>query len=286
MPAKRVEGDLQLFDRRQVEVVGRLVEHEQVDLAGHQHGERRPRPLARRQRRRWSQDVVGDEAELGEQRAGVAGVETGDVLEHPQQGVVGPPPSSSSRACSISPTTTLRPRCTVPALGCDSAEDRVQQRRLAGAVGADEGDPLTGGDQQVDRTERERRRPRTTTSLRRATTSPLRPGGGDVEAQLPRHPRLVDDVQALHRPLRARRPAGELLGLVDLVMADELVALVGSSRLRQALGRPLPLALGPAGQAGALGVVLLEALPGVTLGGRLLVEVGLPAAAEPASPDG
>ena len=70
--AERVEGDLELLDRREVEVVGRLVEHEQVRLPRHQHGQRRPGAFAGRQRDGRAQDVVGDEAELGEQRAGVA----------------------------------------------------------------------------------------------------------------------------------------------------------------------------------------------------------------------
>ena len=44
--AERVERLLELFDRRQVEVVGRLVEDQEVDLAGLEQGERGARALA------------------------------------------------------------------------------------------------------------------------------------------------------------------------------------------------------------------------------------------------
>ena len=43
---ERLERLLELLDRGQVEVVGRLVEHQQVDAAGLQQGQRRPRALA------------------------------------------------------------------------------------------------------------------------------------------------------------------------------------------------------------------------------------------------
>ena len=84
-PVEAVDGGLQLLDRRQVEVVGRLVEHEQVGAVRHQQGQRRTGALTRRQRAGRTSDVVGNEPELGEQRPYVGGVPTSHVLEGPQQ---------------------------------------------------------------------------------------------------------------------------------------------------------------------------------------------------------
>ena len=63
----RLESLLELLDRRQVEVVGGLVEHEQVHAAGLQQRERRAGPLPGRERRGGPRDVGGAEAELREQ---------------------------------------------------------------------------------------------------------------------------------------------------------------------------------------------------------------------------
>ena len=104
--------------------------------------------------------------------------------------------------------------------------------------------------------------------------------GGDVETKVPRNPRLLDDVQTLDRSFGASRPSGELLGLVEAVMADELVTLVGAAHLGLALSGPLPFTLGAAGERRALRLVVGEPLPGVSLGRGLLVEVGLPTAVE------
>ena len=86
--------------------------------------------------------------------------------------------------------------------------------------------------------------------MSRATTSPLRGTAGQLEPQLPRLARLVDLVETLHRALRLRRLAGELLGLVDAKLTDVLVGLVvhRSTHLRLTLLRPLALLLGPVGE--------------------------------------
>src|SRR5437763_15708410 len=62
-----VERGLQLLDRRQVEVVGRLVQDEAVHATGCEQGELGARALARRKRAGRSEDVVGAEAELGQE---------------------------------------------------------------------------------------------------------------------------------------------------------------------------------------------------------------------------
>ena len=67
----RLERLLELFDRGQVEVVGRLVEHEAVRAPSHEQGELRACALTGRQRGARALDVVRAEAELGQQRPGL-----------------------------------------------------------------------------------------------------------------------------------------------------------------------------------------------------------------------
>ena len=62
------EGELELLDRLEVEVVRRLVEDEAVDPPRREEREDGPRPLARRERAGRPQDVPGAELELREQR--------------------------------------------------------------------------------------------------------------------------------------------------------------------------------------------------------------------------
>ena len=169
---------------------------------------------------RMPEHVVGDEAELGEQRPRVALVEARDVLERPQQraggSVIGALPNSWSRAWAISPTTTARTARDGAGTGRDMTEQGVEQRRLARAVGSDDGDPLTGGDQQIDGSEAEAGAV-DDDAIEAGDDVAGAAGGGDVEPQVPRHPGLVDDLEAGDRPLRAGGSSSELLGLVDAV---------------------------------------------------------------------
>ncbi len=82
VPRERVQGRLELLDRGQVEVVGRLVQHEQVHAAPLQQGQRRPRALTRRQGGRRPQGLVGSEPELGQQGPDVGVVEFGQFGAH------------------------------------------------------------------------------------------------------------------------------------------------------------------------------------------------------------
>ena len=83
--AERLDGLLELLDRLEVEVVGGLVEHEDVDAADLQHRQRGAGALAGRQRLGGPLDVLGRQPELGQRRpsggpvldAG-GGVEAGD----------------------------------------------------------------------------------------------------------------------------------------------------------------------------------------------------------------
>ena len=133
-PVEAVERRLELLDRRQVEVVRRLVEHEDVGAVGHQQGQRRPGPLARRQRRRRARRrgrrrgrtwpaASGRRRRRGRSRPGTRAARC-------------PAPDSRSRACSTSPTTTLGPVERVAGRQLGPAEHGVEQRRLARPVGA------------------------------------------------------------------------------------------------------------------------------------------------------
>src|SRR3954451_12397649 len=62
------ERELELLDRLEVEVVGRLVEDEAVDAPRRDERELGARPLAGRERGARAADVVRAEAELREQR--------------------------------------------------------------------------------------------------------------------------------------------------------------------------------------------------------------------------
>ena len=83
-----VQRLLELLDGGQVEVVGRLVEHEQVDPAGLQQRQRGAGALARRQRRRGPQHVVGAQPELGQQCAHVGLARSGTCSPNARSRVV------------------------------------------------------------------------------------------------------------------------------------------------------------------------------------------------------
>ena len=78
-PGERLQRLLELLDRREVEVVGRLIEHQQVHPARLQQRERGPGALARRERRRRTAHVVLAQPELREQRAHLGGRPVGHL---------------------------------------------------------------------------------------------------------------------------------------------------------------------------------------------------------------
>jgi len=107
-------------------------------------------------------------------------------------------------------------------------------------------------------------------------------GIGDLEAQVPALPRLVDRLEPGQRLLGAPRLAGQLLGHGRVVVADELVALARGLHPLDALRRPLSLGAGPLGQGVAAVDVGLVVLLGVLADPPPLVEVGQPPAVEAA----
>jgi hypothetical protein len=64
-----VERALELFDRGDVEVVRRLIEDETVHSSSREQSNQHARPLAVRQRRGVTQDMICAETELCEQRS-------------------------------------------------------------------------------------------------------------------------------------------------------------------------------------------------------------------------
>ena len=148
-PGEGAEGLLDLLEGRQVEVVGRLVEHQAVDAPALQEGEAGPGALARRQRAGGAQDVLGAEAELGQQRPGLGhGVDAGRLLEGVEQGAVA---VEQGPALVDLADDDARPEALATGGQLDAAEQGVEQGRLARAVGADDGDPVGPADLQVDR---------------------------------------------------------------------------------------------------------------------------------------
>ncbi len=79
-------GGLELLGRVDVEVVGRLVEHEGVDLTGREDGEHGPGALTHRQGPRRPRDVGGAETELREQRPHLRGLPALAVAGPARQG--------------------------------------------------------------------------------------------------------------------------------------------------------------------------------------------------------
>ena len=219
--------------------------------------------------------MVRPQAELGEQGPGVGDREARRRHEHVEQ----------RRALGVEQPTGLvdladhHAGAEVPhaLVEREPAEQRADERGLAAAVVADDGDALGPADRQRDRAEREPATPH---------DGPVESGdhragarrGGDLELELPALPRFVDDLQPLDRPLRPARPPGQLLGGLGLRLAQRLV-VVGLLALgpRHALGHPLALALGPRLQGVArVGVVAVRRL-GPLAGEHTLVLVGLPA---------
>ena len=103
---------LELFDGGEVEVVCWLVENQQVDSSRLQESESRARSLPRRQLIDRAINVVGLEAELGEQRAPSAMGQSGTSASNAVASATGP--ASRDRAWSLSPILTRAPRLAGP----------------------------------------------------------------------------------------------------------------------------------------------------------------------------
>ena len=177
-------------------------------------------------------------------------------------------------------------RADAPRPGCqrEAAEQRLDERRLARPVGADERDPLGPGDVQRERAQREVAA--LDDRVLQAHDDVARPGRlVDGEAQVPSLPGLLDHLQRVEGALGAPRPPGQRLGPVDaevplrLVVVARVLLLLG-----HAGGGPLALALGPPAQLGPLRLVDGVGLVGMGLVGGALGPVARPTAAVGARP--
>ena len=220
--------------------------------------------------------MVADQTELGEQRPGVAQIESRGIGEGaPERRVANELPPNLFDLTDANAAAEVGQ----PGVGLDPTEDQRDQRRLAGAVVTDERDPFAVLDQEIDRPEPE------VAALDDGiaqtgddVAAPRRVG--HVEAELPRLSRLVDRLEPFHRPLGLRGLAGELFGLIHPEVDDVLVALAGPTDLRLPLLGPFALRLCAVGQCPPLAVVLLVSLPGLGPSPVPLLEVCPPPAAE------
>ena len=180
---------LEPLDGVDVEVVRGLVQHEQVRVGDDEPGEGRPGLLAARERRRRAQPLVPREPEARERLVDplvqrVAAKDVEPVLEVRVPGPGGVPVVLEPlqldghrlevrgavadgcpqvrrrherlvevRLLAQQPEAQSSPPGHGAAVGLVAAGHDPQQRRLAGAVGADEADPLAGGDGGVDAVE-------------------------------------------------------------------------------------------------------------------------------------
>ena len=114
----------------------------------------RARPLARRERRARTADVIRTEPELREQRPGV---DPGQALCAPSARRRGERrPEYASRPWPIAPMTVRRPTTRCPPTRPVPSTMQPEQRRLPGPVRAGDREPLARGEVEVDRTETKR----------------------------------------------------------------------------------------------------------------------------------
>ena len=144
---KLLERRLERLDRVDVEVVRRLVEHEQVRLGEHQQQQLEPRPLAAGEELVRPPHLLVREEELHQQRDRLAlgaAVREPDRVERARLGI--------ERLLVLGEVADPDRRADPDlALGrLQLADDGLQQHALAGAVRADEADALAVHDRQLD----------------------------------------------------------------------------------------------------------------------------------------
>ncbi len=143
---ERIEQD---FLGLQVEVVGRLVEEQQVGGLEQQDGQGQAVALAAGEDTDLLVDIVAMEEEGAEQvaqfRHHVEGGNPGDLLQHRQLPIEG-----VGLVLGEVGQHQPRPFLALPFKRCFDPGQQAHQRRLAGAVGADQGHPLAAFDGQFD----------------------------------------------------------------------------------------------------------------------------------------
>ena len=189
---RRDERPLELLDRRQVEVVRRLVEDEAARAARRLQRELGPRPLARREARAAPQHVLRVEVELREQRARLP------LAQRRPRGrttpISGSSAAKSARAWPISPKTTdgpTRRRARTRAVAVRAARRSTSTSRFRSARRSRRRSPHATSRSSGPR----RNAPRSTTaSFERHDEVARSPRRREIEPQLPRLPGLLDPV--------------------------------------------------------------------------------------------
>ncbi len=138
---------LEALDGRQVEVVGRLVEQQHVGLADQRAGERRAARLAAGERGDAARRV---DPQALEQALGAVAAELG-VLARRQAGLRRRKRGRVGREVRLLRQVgdgRARLQEALAGVELDQPGERLEQRRLARAVAADEADPLALGERQ------------------------------------------------------------------------------------------------------------------------------------------
>ena len=147
MPLNSSIAVFEHLDRIDVEMVRRLVEHEQVRPRQHQQEQLEPRPLAAGEEPVRPTHLLVGEQELHQQRDGVA---FGDGHCPADRGERGRGGVERVLFLGQIPDRDRRPDPDLARGGWDLADERLQKDRLAGAVAADDADPLAVHDLEVD----------------------------------------------------------------------------------------------------------------------------------------
>ena len=142
---------LQQVERFEVEIVGRLVEHEQVRAPGEFAREQQPRALAARKGADLRIDQVRDRTGIPSDSPGRASCRRAPRSSRRRRRgcrarvLSG---SSSLRCWSIMMPCSVLARAIRAVVGRDLAGQQLEQGGLAGAVGADHADPVAALDAQ------------------------------------------------------------------------------------------------------------------------------------------
>ena len=143
-----VQGVLQHFPGVHVQVVGGLVQQQQVIPPQHQLGQGHPAPLAAGQGADGLEHVLSGKEEQGQHPPHVAGLHPGEIVPH----------LAHHRLFRVQALLLLVVVARVhvgaidddASVGLELAHQAAQQRGLADAVGADEGHPVPGPQVQVE----------------------------------------------------------------------------------------------------------------------------------------
>ena len=248
------ERGLEHLERVEVEVVGRLVEQQEVGVGGDDGRDRRAGALAGAEALERAPHRAGIEAEVGEQRARLGLVDArACVAAEPGQ-------QRAGGFEGLREQPHRRRGRHRPFARCQRAEQELQQRRLAGAVGARDGDALAAVQREVDVLEHAGAH---AVEVRDAAAAVG--GGVELEAHGRRGPRPLDPGLRAHRalePALARlRLLRDLLGVAPLLVGAE----AGGA------------ALAAAGEVAGVGDVGLEPPAALVLRGGELLEARAPA---------